>query len=77
MHNLCRYVCPVYAGPVTYGAICYQYTEYVARKYRMEGNFGSGKILRSCCKTDIGGIKIGKFSHPQAENYLAKLQRNF
>ena len=44
--------------------------------YRTEGNFSGGKIWRICCKTHIGGIKFAKFSHPQTENYPAKLQRN-
>ena len=50
---------------------------HLIREYRTEGNFGSGKIWRICCKTHIGGIKFGESSHPQTKHYTAKLQRNF
>ena len=43
----------------------------------MEGNFGGKKICRICCKTHIGGIKVGESSHPLTKYYTAKLQHNF
>ena len=52
---------------------CHQ--EYIT--YRMEGISGSGKNWRICSKTHIGARKFGASSHPQAKNYIAKLQSNF